>query len=539
MSRGKKHKQEHGQPTQTKPAPEPLKIDGFAILQQRARELTRRGELDHAQRIYDELRPNATVPHVRARLLNDCAIIQAARGNLEGAVKGFTEALTADPKHPLARDNLALVQEDLEEERARAGAVRAHAERRQAAARVAVVSFLFNWPSSGGGNIHTFELCRFLTRAGYVVRHFFTRYQPWQIGKVQDDFELREAIDFDQAHWNIDAIKQRFRGAVDGFRPDFVLITDCWNFKPHLAAAMTGYPVLLRFQALECLCPLNNVRLLPLGAGRWGQCPRNQFATPAACADCLSQRGQFSGPLHQEERALSGVGTPEYHALLLESLQKAEAVLVFNPLVEAMLSPYATQVQVVPWGMDADRFGTDIPDVAAHSGPFVIFQAGVLDEPMKGFPILHDACARLWQKRQDFRLVATGEPPGRVDDFTSFTGWLSQEQLAKRYAEVDLVVVPTVAQEGLSRTSVEAMAARRPVLASRIGGLPWTVADGVTGDLFEPGNADDLAQKLDTFLSNPELCRRMGAAGRQRFESDFAWPRVIERHYRPLLTKKE
>jgi glycosyltransferase involved in cell wall biosynthesis len=539
MSRRKKHKQEQGQLTQAKLAPETLKIDGFAILQQRARELVCRGDVDEAQRLYEVLRPSFTDPHSRARLLNDCAFIEAARGNLADAAKGFTEALAADPKYQLARDNLALVQEDLDEERAQAEAIRTAEAHRPAAPRVAVVSFLFNWPSHGGGNVHTAELVRFLTKAGYGVRHFFARYEPWQVGNVQEDSALRAALAFDTAQWNIEAIKQRFRAAVDGFQPDFVLITDCWNFKPHLVVAMTGYPVLLRFQALECLCPLNNVRLLPLGAGRWGQCPRNQLATPAVCADCLAQRGQFSGPLHQQERALSGVGTPEYHALLLESLVQAEVVLVFNPLVEAMLSPYARRVQVVPWGMDPDRFSGDLPDVASHPGPLVIFQAGVVDEPMKGFAVLHEACARLWQKRQDFHLVATGAPPGRVDDFTTFTGWLSQEQLAKQYTEVDLVVVPTLAQEGLSRTSVEAMAAKRPVLASRIGGLPWTVADGATGLLFEPGNVADLAQKLDTLLSSPELCRRLGTAGRQRFESDFAWPVVIERHYRPLLTKKK
>src|SRR5262249_30056161 len=153
----------------------------------------------------------------------------------------------------------------------------------------------------------------------------------------------------------------------------------------------------------------------------WGQCPRNQLATPAVCCDCLAQRGRFSGPLHQEERALSGVGTPAYHALLLESLRQAEAVLVFNPLIETMLSPYANKVQIVPWGMDPERFGGDLPEVAAHPGPFVIFQAGVVDEPMKGFAVLHEACARLWLKRQDFQLVATGTPTGRVDEFTSFT----------------------------------------------------------------------------------------------------------------------
>ena len=58
------------------------------------------------------------------------------------------------------------------------------------------------------------------------------------------------------------------------FNPDHVIITDSWNFKPLLAEAVREYPYILRLQAMECICPLNNVRLLPLGDGQFGQCRR-------------------------------------------------------------------------------------------------------------------------------------------------------------------------------------------------------------------------------------------------------------------------
>src|SRR5262249_41740940 len=135
--------------------------------------------------------------------------------------------------------------------------------------------------------------------------------------------------------------------------------------------------------------------------------------------------------------------------------------------------------------------------------------AGIVDEWMKGFRVLHEACARLWRTRQDFELVATGDPPGRVDAFTRFARCQSQEDLPKLLAPRDVLAMPTVAQEALGRTAVEAMAAGKPVAASRIGGLPFTVADGATGLLCEPGDSDDLAAKLATLLDDRGLRERM------------------------------
>jgi len=84
----------------------------------------------------------------------------------------------------------------------------------------------------------------------------------------------------------------------------------------------------------------------------------------------------------------------------------------------------------------------------------------------------------------------------------------------------------------------EAMAAGIPVIASRIGGVPYTVSDGVTGLLCEPGDPVDLAAKIARLLDDPDLRREMGLAGRRRFEADFTWETVIERYWRPLLTRR-
>jgi glycosyltransferase involved in cell wall biosynthesis len=165
--------------------------------------------------------------------------------------------------------------------------------------------------------------------------------------------------------------------------------------------------------------------------------------------------------------------------------------------------------------------------------------AAVQSETIKGFHVAHEACRRLRPTRSDFELVVTFDPPGRIDEFTRSVGWCSQAELPRHYRSADVCLVPTIAQEGLSRTSVEAMASGIPVVASRIGGLPFTVGDGATGLLCEPGDPADLARQIARLLDDPPLRRRMGLAGRRRFEEEFTWESVIERYYQPLLARRE
>ena len=167
-----------------------------------------------------------------------------------------------------------------------------------------------------------------------------------------------------------------------------------------------------------------------------------------------------------------------------------------------------------------------------------LFMAAVQGEFIKGYHVAHEACRLLRQTRSDFELVVTFDPPGKIDEFTRSVGWCSQEELPRHYRAADICLVPTIAQDGLSRTSVEAMASGIPVIASRIGGLPFTVNDGVTGLLCEPGEPEDLARQIARLLDNPPLRRRMGLEGRRRYEDEFRWETVIDRHYRPLLSRR-
>jgi glycosyltransferase involved in cell wall biosynthesis len=118
---------------------------------------------------------------------------------------------------------------------------------------------------------------------------------------------------------------------------------------------------------------------------------------------------------------------------------------------------------------------------------------------------------------------------------TLFLGY--QEGVAPFFAAFDAFVLPSV-NEGTPVTTIEALAAGRPVVATRVGGLPDVVRDGVDGFLVEPGAIDELAERLARLAADPGLRGRMGAAGRDRVLERYAVSRLIDdvdRLYRSLL----
>lgn len=94
------------------------------------------------------------------------------------------------------------------------------------------------------------------------------------------------------------------------------------------------------------------------------------------------------------------------------------------------------------------------------------------------------------------------------------------------------LVLPSLWYEGFPRTIVEAFACGTPVIASRLGAMSEVIEDGVTGLLFTPGDAQDLAAKLRWAQAHPEAMRTMGRAARARYEARYS-PQV---NYRQLVS---
>ena len=103
----------------------------------------------------------------------------------------------------------------------------------------------------------------------------------------------------------------------------------------------------------------------------------------------------------------------------------------------------------------------------------------------------------------------------------------------RQYASCDIFVLPSD-QEGFGIVYLEAMAHRKPVVASRAAGAPEVVSEGKTGLLVEHGSRPALVAALAHLLASPERRQQLGAAGFERLQEHFTFEHFRERLFRLL-----
>jgi glycosyltransferase involved in cell wall biosynthesis len=190
------------------------------------------------------------------------------------------------------------------------------------------------------------------------------------------------------------------------------------------------------------------------------------------------------------------------------------------------------RIRVVPSGIDIEAFA-GAPDVrtaeraawGVGADDVVVIVVGVL-ERRKGHATLFEAAARLRATRLRWVVCGTGSQDAalRADAAARgldvrFLGF--RADVARCLAAADVAVLPSL-HEGLGVAALEAMAAGRPVVASRVGGLAEVVVDGETGRLVPAGDAGALAAALAALADAPAERARMGTAARARVCARFS-----------------
>lgn len=197
---------------------------------------------------------------------------------------------------------------------------------------------------------------------------------------------------------------------------------------------------------------------------------------------------------------------------------------------------------VVPFGAVA-RGGVTVPAGSRRDGAFQVLFVGRLVE-RKGVHILLDAVAALRAERPvHVHIVGDGPERGRLEARASqldlrahvyFHGAVSDEALAKRFAECDVFVLPAVVDgkgdtEGLGVVLLEALQSGVPVIASAAGGITDIVKHEETGLLVPPGDAEALALAIRRLQEDPALASRLTERGQRHVEREFSWPAIVDR----------
>jgi glycosyltransferase involved in cell wall biosynthesis len=212
------------------------------------------------------------------------------------------------------------------------------------------------------------------------------------------------------------------------------------------------------------------------------------------------------------------------------------------------------KIRVFPNGIDPVLFApnTDGSKIRARFGidedDEVIGFVGRL-VPLKGVKYLLEAIKLIHKKISNVKVLIVGDGPQRkelellarknANHNVIFTGFLPKEEMPNVYSALDIFILPTLT-EGLSNTILEAMACRKPVITTPVGGNSELVENGKSGYLVRPRSINELAEKTFDLLNSSGKRIQMGKIGRDKILKKYTWEKVVplyEKVYEQILNK--
>lgn len=272
------------------------------------------------------------------------------------------------------------------------------------------------------------------------------------------------------------------------------------------------------------------------------------------CVGCtalgrMKSQREISSPIFRTIHHIDDFAEPRLYEFEKRAVASADYRFVVSQYWKRVLKEQFGYESVVTYnGLDMADF-SHLPERTSDA-PTVLFVGGL--EPRKGLEYLMMAMEFVIDEIPGARLVAVGKPGFRGTDqwrwFETLADRLgirsnleahegvSQEMLLQLYADCDVLALPSKT-EGWGLALMEAMACGKPVVASRTGGIPELVNDGVEGLLVEPGDIRALADAIVRILRDPAIRAEMGSKGRERVKA-FSWDdtaRTVLREYKRAL----
>src|SRR5271156_586681 len=370
------------------------------------------------------------------------------------------------------------------------------------------ILLIHNYYQLSGGEDEVFQReKRLLDRAGFQVVEY-----------VRDNKEIRDYNPLQtislaarttwawDSHRDLRELLKREKPDIAHFHNTFPLVSP----SAYYACASAGVPVIQTLHNPRLMCPAATL-----------------YRDGKPCEDCVGLAFPWPAVQHacyQGSRAKSAVvGSMLWtHRLAGTWKSKVARYIVSTKFYQGKFAAAGLpreKIALKPHFVEADPGARDRP------GDYALFIGRLA--PEKGVPTLLKAWNRL--KHVPLRIRGEGPLAGVVQDTANTDSCnvqrvprLPSEELFQLIKGARFLVWPS---EGFYETfglvAIEAFACGVPVISSRSGAMQEVVSDGLTGLLFQPGDADDLAEKVDWAWSHPEQLGRMGNLARLEFEAKY------------------
>lgn len=373
------------------------------------------------------------------------------------------------------------------------------------------VMLVHNHYQEPGGEDRVFESeSALLTSHGHDVVRYTAHNDT-----VQRHNGVRLALD---TMWSRTAYRE-IRASLERERPQIVHVHNTLPLispSVYYAAAAVGLPVVQT---------VHNYRLL---------CPKAQLLRDGRiCEDCVGRRLPWPGVVHACYR---GSRAATSAVALMLGLHWALGTWTRRVSRYIALTHFMRR-KLIEGGLPAERivvkpnFVTPDPGAGEHDGGYALFVGRL--SPEKGLPTLLRAWAHVGD-RLPLKIAGSGPEDGLADGAAFGVEWLSRvthSEVLALMRRAYVLIVPSDWYEGFPAILAEACATALPAIASRLGAMAEIVEDGRTGLLFNPGDAGDLAAKVNWALDHPRELAEMRWRTRAEYETKY----TAERNYELLL----
>lgn len=367
----------------------------------------------------------------------------------------------------------------------------------------------------GGAELIAHQHAHVLKRLGYDVAVFAGELnnRRWQYKVRQDTYEsipvhriMLHHLDFsgDFINFYNKKIDNLFENLLNDFKPDVVHFHNVCGLSVGL------------FRAAKC----RGIKTVLTLHDYWAICYKNTFlkhdntlcdGNLLSCYECrtsVSGGGWTNVPIHMRRDFI--FSQFDYIDIFISPSQ-----YLAERYTRAGVPP--EKMQVLANGVNIERFASIQRN--KYAGSLRFSYIGYLGRH-KGVHTIIEALPQIGaEKKYQLNIIGDGDERSTLEnqiktlelkDRVRFWGKVSHNQIERVFKETDVLILPSIWPENHPVSITEAMAARIPVIASRIGGMPELVDEGSTGYLFAPGNAHDLAMKMNRCLYDADNLKALG-----------------------------